>query len=178
MRSTRFLIMSDTHDQDLFPANDTTHAFREPLPKADVLLHCGDLTMVGGLNEYRRALLMLSKVDAELKLVIAGNHDLSLDKDYWDNSRNSHDDPDDHDMAVEMWKGDAAKKAGVTYLEEGMHTFTLKSGVSFTVSFILVLSLASTYSALAGSMKAYPFEPFGAFELTLATPDIHITLPA
>jgi len=81
-------------------------------------------------------------------------------------------------MAVEMWKGDAAKKAGVTYLEEGMHTFTLKSGVSFTVSFILVLSLASTYSALAGSMKAYPFEPFGAFELTLATPDIHITLPA
>jgi len=145
--------MSDTHDQDLFPASDTTHAFREPLPKADVLLHCGDLTMVGGLDEYRRTLRMLSKVDAELKLVIAGNHDLSLDKDYWENSRNRHDDPDDHDKAVEIWKGDAAKKAGVTYLEEGTHTFTLKSGVSFTVSFVLVFFGKHSRVHLPGSIK-------------------------
>lgn len=76
---TRFLVISDTHsaspDQN---AGENDIAFRPPLPKADVLIHCGDLTMMGLIHEYEKTLDMLESIDADLKLVIAGNHDISL----------------------------------------------------------------------------------------------------
>ncbi len=76
---TRFLIISDTHAARPLPAEGNEDlAFRAPLPKADVLLHCGDLTMVGLLHEYETTMALLEGIDADLKLVIAGNHDISL----------------------------------------------------------------------------------------------------
>jgi predicted MPP superfamily phosphohydrolase len=76
---TRFLIISDTHSASPNQnAGENDIAFRPPLHKADVLLHCGDLTMVGLLHEYEKTLDMLESIDADLKLVIAGNHDISL----------------------------------------------------------------------------------------------------
>lgn len=65
----RFLVLSDTHD----------HAFPDPasLPAVDVLIHCGDLTMIGGLSNYRCALESLATCAAETKLVIPGNHDVA-----------------------------------------------------------------------------------------------------
>jgi len=75
-RKTRFLIISDTHNQELFPSTDSKHAFRHPLPECDVLLHCGDLTMTGKLKEYESQIRLMSSIPAQLKLVIAGNHDL------------------------------------------------------------------------------------------------------
>ena len=76
---TRFLILSDTHSAVPLPDGAEKHiAFRQPLPRADVLLHCGDLTMIGHLHEYEKALAMLESIEAELKLVVAGNHDISL----------------------------------------------------------------------------------------------------
>ena len=77
--TTRFLIISDTHSaspEQNIGKDDI--AFRPPLPEADVLLHCGDLTMLGHLHEYEKTLNMLENIDADLKLVIAGNHDISL----------------------------------------------------------------------------------------------------
>lgn len=136
-RKARFLIISDTHNQELFPANDTAHTFRKPPPACDVLLHCGDLTMTGKIDEYYRTLSMLKSIPAELKLVIAGNHDLTLDKSWWlkGNNRNAHRRGEEAEWqaAHEMWKGQAAKDAGVTYLEEGMHHFTLSNGVTFNL---------------------------------------------
>jgi len=73
---TRFLIISDTHNQELFPPTDKKHAFRDPLPECDVLLHCGDLTMTGEFAEYESQIRLMSSIKAQLKLVIAGNHDL------------------------------------------------------------------------------------------------------
>jgi len=76
---TRFLIISDTHTASPNDnGGDNGIAFRPPLPKTDVLLHCGDLTMVGLLHEYEKTLDMLEGIDADLKLVIAGNHDITL----------------------------------------------------------------------------------------------------
>lgn len=43
--------------------------------------------MTGQIEEYRGALAMLKAMPIELKLVIAGNHDLSLHKDYYLNAR-------------------------------------------------------------------------------------------
>ncbi|THW88758.1 Metallo-dependent phosphatase [Aureobasidium pullulans] len=127
-----FLIISDTHGLDIH--ENTAQPFRLPLPKVDVL-HCGDLTQVGGHGPFRKALKMLGEIDAELKLVIAGNHDLELDGDYWRSHLNEEDgdEPEEHDQAVAIMKGPLAKEAGVTYLEQGTHTFTLKSGVSFSI---------------------------------------------
>lgn len=143
---TRFLIISDTHsaspDQNV--AEDNV-AFRPPLPKADVLLHCGDLTMVGHLNEYEKTLDMLKGIDADLKLVIAGNHDITLDEVYYkrkgqDMHRRNGYDENLPTKAREMWQGERAKRAGVTYLEEGTHTFTLKNGAKLRVSFYVQIA--------------------------------------
>jgi predicted phosphodiesterase len=136
---TRLLIISDTHSAS--PAQSVVNnnaAFRSPLPKADVLLHCGDLTMIGHLHEYEKTLDMLEGVDADLKLVIAGNHDISLDEIYYARKGRYMHRQEGYEeklpaKAKEMWLGERAKRAGVTYLEEGTHTFTLKNGAKLSV---------------------------------------------
>jgi len=131
---TKFLIISDTHNFSFGDAEEVNGVFKHPLPKADVLLHCGDLTSVGGVPSYKKLLHMLGTIDAELKLVIAGNHDLDLDKQYFDSHFNKEDDdPEGHENSIEVMTGPIAKAAGVTYLEEGLHTFTLKRGATFTI---------------------------------------------
>ena len=135
---TKFLVISDTHD---FEFVDTVEAsfsrsLQLPTPKIDVLLHCGDLTQLGGVSSFKKALRMLGSIDAELKLVIAGNHDLELDKIYWDAQRDDEgtpEDPEDHDLAVEAMTGPLAGEAGVTFLSEGTHSFRLQSGAQFSI---------------------------------------------
>lgn len=133
---TRLCIISDTHTAELWPSDDKTHAYRDPLPSADVLLHAGDITNVGYINEYQSMIDLLSKADAELKIVIAGNHDVTLDEPYYEKTgkkkfhRNYG---EDLDAVKEMWTGEKAKKAGIVYLEEGVRTFTISNGARFTV---------------------------------------------
>ncbi|KAI4247223.1 MAG: hypothetical protein L6R40_001566 [Gallowayella cf. fulva] len=79
---TTFLIISDTHNFTFNKSNRSP--LQLPTPQTDVLLHCGDLTEVGGLSNFKNALEMLASIPAELKLVIAGNKDLQLDKAHWD----------------------------------------------------------------------------------------------
>jgi predicted phosphodiesterase len=63
---TRVLIISDTHNAPLSRRNgaEPTAPFKSPLPSADLLIHCGDLTMTGQLDEYHRTLDMLAEIDA------------------------------------------------------------------------------------------------------------------
>jgi hypothetical protein len=143
---TRLFIISDTHDgfqgRQADPYATKTGSFRPPFPSSDILLHSGDLTMIGTIAQYRNTLTMLKDIDAELKLVIAGNHDLSLHKDYYlDKDGKGHAkslqgteyDEDISRQAFELWTGQEAKDAGVTYLTEGLHTFELSSGAVFTI---------------------------------------------
>jgi hypothetical protein len=110
-------------------------------PRADVLLHSGDLTMVGTMHEYRGALAMLKAIDAELKLVIAGNHDLSLHGDFYrtfgsklsKRLQKGHYDEGMAQQAIELWTGPEAKEAGVTYLTEGLHEFDLSNGARLKI---------------------------------------------
>jgi predicted phosphodiesterase len=134
---TRFLIISDTHTA--VPSTSYGDApFRPPLPRADVLLHCGDLTTVGHLDEYEKTINMLESIDAELKLVIAGNHDISLDEPFYlrkGQFMHGLREPDDSvpRKAREMWM-EGAKRKGITYLEEGVHSFNLSNGARLRVS--------------------------------------------
>ena len=130
------LTPADTHNlsADHPAAREWAHNSSDAKP--DVLLHCGDLTHVGGVASFKKAINMLRTLDAELKLVIPGNHDLELDKDYWATQcslEKDPEDPDDHPAAIATMTGQAAKEAGVTFLSEGVHTFTLKNGATFNI---------------------------------------------
>ena len=93
--------------------------------------------MEGELEEYKLALSFLEKSDAELKIVIAGNHDTTLQKGYdgpWGPGDTRLERDNLHEDAVEMWTGEDAKKAGIVYLDEEVRSFELKNGARFTVS--------------------------------------------
>ncbi|KAL1306500.1 hypothetical protein AAFC00_005195 [Neodothiora populina] len=132
---TTFLIMSDTHNFEVADNDKCPLSACRSLTNIDVLLHCGDLTQVGGISAYKKALRLLGELDAELKLVIGGDHDLSLDGEYWksDLDEEAGDEPEEHERAIDIMTGPLAKAANVTYLSEGLHTFRLKSGVAFTI---------------------------------------------
>jgi predicted phosphodiesterase len=124
MVSTRFMIISDTYDLTLNDATIDT-PFKEPFPEnIDVLLHCGGLTLGGGIENYEKALEMLSKIDAELKLVIAGSRDLSLDSKFWKGHCElgiCECDPMESEIALSTMA--KAKDSNIHYLEEGKHEF-------------------------------------------------------
>ena len=89
-RKTRFVCISDTHNAS--PGG----AFQ--LPKGDVLIHAGDMTNQGTLKELQRTVKWIEQSDFEAKIVIAGmlftmkenqeltiigNHDITLDTDFY-----------------------------------------------------------------------------------------------
>ncbi|KAM0513060.1 hypothetical protein ACHAPE_008268 [Trichoderma viride] len=143
---TRILILSDTHTSVPLPEKegDTEDelnkpgasmtrptGFRELLPEADVVLHCGDLTKRGRPDEVRKTFDMLRGLRAALKLVIAGNHDLAFD-----DTNYTHDDTDSDDAAKHdkpkykkvMQIAQEAEVNGVRYLTEGTYSFDLANG--------------------------------------------------
>ena len=124
--STRFLILSDTHEG----SHPWPYTATRPSPRADVLLHCGDLTQVGGLSAFKKAMNNIRAMDAEIKLVIAGNHDLELDEK-WVREHPNEVDIDKHRECVAYMK--SLESEGVYCLEEGTHTFRLKDGKVFSV---------------------------------------------
>ncbi|KAI4629983.1 uncharacterized protein J4E87_003170 [Alternaria ethzedia] len=136
----RFLILSDTHGAEL-PGN---------LPPCDVLLHCGDLTEDGTPDSISAALQTLGKVEAKLKLVIAGNHDISLDKPYWLSQGGTEADAERAEALVSSEASSEASINGITFLREGTHTFRLAGGATFKI-------YASPYTPLYGaSAFQYP----------------------
>ena len=124
------MVISDTHGISSLPR-------QAELPKVDILLHCGDLTSRGRLLEYESTLSLLGSIDAELKLVIAGNHDVTLDAEYWQ-ARGPEIEGSDYSSsaaaeAMKLMKGRKAMQAGVEFLHEGVHSFQLRSGAKFTL---------------------------------------------
>ncbi|KAJ5893796.1 hypothetical protein N7495_005487 [Penicillium taxi] len=165
---TRICMISDTHSNSPTHEYQTNNPYRVPLPKANILLHAGDLTKVGYLSEHEETVSMLKVADAELKIVIAGNHDISLDEEYFttfgyrrhrkpirlglsDLLPDTEEDkplmtkidgnivPHEENIkdyvrrAKDLYTNQAARDAGIRYLEEGVHTFTLSTGAKFTV---------------------------------------------
>lgn len=143
---TRILIISDTHGsepkakpddgwpttEDELDQDDLKWArtgWREPLPEADVVLHCGDLTLRSTVPEYQATFDVLRSIRAPLKLVIAGNHDTALDEHFWINEARGT----KRTMNQVRDIVEAAKADGVRYLTEGVHEFTLDNGARFKV---------------------------------------------
>lgn len=131
---TRFFIISDTHGEDL------ASRLTEPV---DVVIHCGDLTEHSKLDEFGQAIRLLKSIDAPLKLVIAGNHDWTLDDTLYEEKLvESKFKPPKEDQAVRKAFGDfgearalfeAERSAGIVFLDEGTHDFQLANGSSLRV---------------------------------------------
>lgn len=149
---TRIAIISDTHGVKPHardPENDegydtdqeftkeslryTPTGYREPLPPADVLLHCGDLTLRSNLHEFEDTFATIREAPAKLKIAIAGNHDLSLDEEFYRHHggsmrRYNKAQKPEVDKVIEDAKAD-----GVVYLTEGTHSFDLENGARLKV---------------------------------------------
>ncbi|XP_076119780.1 metallophosphoesterase MPPED2-like isoform X1 [Alosa pseudoharengus] len=69
---TRFVCISDTHSR----TDDIQ------MPYGDVLLHTGDFTELGLPSEVKKFNDWLGSLPYETKVVIAGNHELTFDKDF------------------------------------------------------------------------------------------------
>lgn len=74
-----------TDENDLPPIRvvciSDTHNATPPLPPGDIVIHAGDLTAHGTFDELQAQLRWLSAQPHAHKIVIAGNHDLILDKE-------------------------------------------------------------------------------------------------
>ena len=131
---TRFLILSDTHGMQ-FRSEDI------PSQHADVAIHCGDLTEESKLEEYEASIRLLKDIHASLKLVIAGNHDFTMDiptfRQKIADARPSLDHElvrkvyGDYGSARQMFED--ARAAGIIFLDEGTHSFVLENGAILSV---------------------------------------------
>lgn len=131
---TRFLIISDTHGAQFSPE-------AKPLEPVDVAVHCGDLTDKSRLHEFKSTIELLKGIPAPLKLVIAGNHDFSLDPPAFEQKIAEMEPP----MSAEDVKkefGDFggvkklfedARESGIMFLDEGNHQFKLANGALLKV---------------------------------------------
>ena len=125
---TRFLILSDTHGTE-FPLEN------RPIQHADVAIHCGDLTEESKMEEFRASIRLLKDIHAPLKLVIAGNHDFTLDIVAFRKKVADARPPLDPALVREVYGeyGGArqifedARAAGVIFLDEGSHQFLLEN---------------------------------------------------
>lgn len=151
---TRILVISDTHGDDLI--------HRPITGTYDVAIHCGDLTEESKLEEFRTSLNAMLAIQAPLKLIIAGNHDLSLDPPVLANKLADNTTAEDADLvkrtygdfgeARALFETDAAKAGGVVFLDEGNHTFSLANGASLLV-------YASPYTASKACTWGFQYRP-------------------
>ncbi|KAA8648538.1 uncharacterized protein ATNIH1004_004423 [Aspergillus tanneri] len=158
---TRICMISDTHTYPPNPPSTTSNPYRHPLPEADVLLHAGDLTKVGRKDEHELMVSMLKNAPAELKIIIAGNHDITLDEEYYTRvghyrhryrtdhtARSATAGRDEIPTTAEegegpiespaeikaLYTGPDAVRAGIRYMEgEGTRRFRLSNGAVFSV---------------------------------------------
>lgn len=76
--TVRFVSISDTHSYESKSNLKGPTAF-ESIPDGDVLLHCGDFTNVGRLEEVQAFAKWFGALPHKRKILIAGNHDLSME---------------------------------------------------------------------------------------------------
>jgi hypothetical protein len=126
-KEVRFFILSDTHNVEYLPEEKIEDLRKRCVLPVDVVIHCGDITDTGSKYELRKAFAALGAIDAELRLVIAGNHEWTLDSSCC--ARNGGMQYFMDPRIAVAWADDY----DVTLLSEGTHSFTLRSGATFTV---------------------------------------------
>lgn len=70
----KIVCISDTHGNNIYNMN---------IPDGDILIHTGDMTKFGSYKEICDFNYQISKLPHKYKIVVAGNHDIILDDDYY-----------------------------------------------------------------------------------------------
>lgn len=127
------MCVSDTHNQTV------------KLPKGDVLIHAGDLTNQGSFSELSKTVQWLEKADFEAKIVIAGNHDVTLDKAFYAEygSYFHNQPPQSPDACLDL----LTSNPSITYLDHSSATIVLGKDPSLRTSFTV---FGSPYSPKDG----------------------------
>ncbi|KAF2656227.1 Metallo-dependent phosphatase [Lophiostoma macrostomum CBS 122681] len=112
-KKTRIVCISDTHNQT------------PKLPKGDVLIHAGDLTNQGSRSELEKTINWLEKADFEAKIVIAGNHEITLDKPFYEKHGSSWRWPEPQDPVSNRKL--LQESPSITYLENQSASIYLNS---------------------------------------------------
>ncbi|KAH8723018.1 Metallo-dependent phosphatase-like protein, partial [Phaeosphaeriaceae sp. PMI808] len=112
-RKTRIVCISDTHNQT------------PKLPLGDVLIHAGDLTNQGSYAELKKTVEWIEKADFEAKIVIAGNHDTTLDEPFFHGSSNKWKWPQPQDPV--KCRKLLTESTSITYLENEVAVIYLTS---------------------------------------------------
>ncbi|KAG5651803.1 hypothetical protein H0H81_007362 [Sphagnurus paluster] len=116
---TRFVCISDTH----------TRTFA--VPDGDVLLHSGDLTNTGTIADFQKTMEWLFSLPHKVKIIIAGNHDLPLHRDWYDGAYrkwHNHVGKQDIKPILDLLTGQRANQAGLVYLQDSSYEFQAKPG--------------------------------------------------
>ncbi|KAK4192471.1 Metallo-dependent phosphatase-like protein [Podospora australis] len=168
---TRILILSDTHNQP---------GITLPNLPVDVAIHCGDLTSRSQIHEFHSAISLLKKINARLKLVIAGNHDYTLDAPFfWNQLAPSLAEKAAPELIVEKYgnPGEARQlfnsySPEIVFLDEGIHRFSLSNGADLKV-------YASPFTPSRGPHWTLGFQylpdQYHGFAITKGAVDIVIT---
>jgi len=115
---TRFVLISDTHTR--------THY---AVPEGDVLIHAGDLSSWGRVEQLEPTAVWLRSLPHPKKIVIAGNHDFCLDPDcLYENYQNDTQGHEDHKKARSLFLDSGAKEAGIEYLENEVLRLEVNQG--------------------------------------------------
>ncbi|KAI4852922.1 hypothetical protein E4T44_01170 [Aureobasidium sp. EXF-8845] len=131
---TRILVISDTHGANPIDAE---------LEPVDLVIHCGDLTQESKLDEYKQVISLLKSLDAPLKLVIAGNHDFTLDTPVYKQKLTEAGLEPPHEDEVVMGEFgetrallESERDAGILFLDEGTHEILLANdqGVDIVIT--------------------------------------------
>ncbi|KAH7912833.1 Metallo-dependent phosphatase-like protein [Hygrophoropsis aurantiaca] len=113
---TRFVCISDTHSR-IFP-----------IPPGDVLLHSGDLTNKGKKQEVEAIMKWLKKQKHRVKIIIAGNHDLSFHEEWYEaNYQWFHKQTKESPPEIKELIGQG-REDGIVYLQDTSHSFRTKEG--------------------------------------------------
>ncbi|KAF5596208.1 metallophosphoesterase domain-containing protein [Fusarium pseudocircinatum] len=160
---TRILILSDTHG--LRFEDD-----KKPLAQVDLVIHCGDLTEDSTLESFRETIQLLREIDAPTKIVIAGNHDFSLDDGVFKDkiaeaSRVAQEDLE-RSIKDEYGNYGEAKRLlteaghGIIFLDEGTHEICLQNGAWIKL-------YASPYTPATAGSTDWGFQYNGPHEFAI-----------
>ncbi|CAK7215036.1 hypothetical protein SCUCBS95973_002339 [Sporothrix curviconia] len=160
---TKLLVLSDTHG-GRFPPD-----YRPPT-SADVVLHCGDLTEESKIAEFLTTLDMLKAFGAPLTLVIAGNHDFTLDLPAFHRKVAEAGLASEPELVAREYgrDGEARKmfedvriSHNIHLLDEGTHHFPLANGASLTV-------YASPYTTSPEADWGFQYLPTDGHDFSIA----------
>lgn len=107
--------MSDTHSRT-----------RYTVPDGDILIHAGDLSSWGRIEQLEPTAFWLTSLPHAKKIIVAGNHDFCLDRNcVYENDTAAL---EDYQRARSLFLGSSANDAGIVYLENETAHITMPQG--------------------------------------------------